>query len=101
MDLRNIYDLVKKRIAKAGERSGAIYNLRRRSEEFHIGQRVWRRNYALSDAAKYYSAKLGSLYLGPFRIRTRMNRWVYELEDLESKYSGTWHAKDLRVEPPD
>lgn len=97
---KQLYALIKKKLRKCGERAKHYYNLRHRPNEFLIGQ-VWRRNCTLSDGAKYYNAKLGPLYLGPFRVKERVSRWVYELENLDGTSVGGWHAKDLRSAPDD
>lgn len=91
-----LFGEVKKRLASATERNAKSYNLRRRNEEFLPNQVVYRKNFALSDAAKYYSAKLAPRYIGPFYIKRRVSPWTYELNDEFGNYKGTWNAKDLK-----
>lgn len=96
-----IYSEVKSRLSKAYEQNKKFYDLRRRNDQFLPNELVWRRNYVLSDAAQYYTAKLAPKFLGPFIIAKRLSPWTYELKDSENKYCGVWHAKDLKAHPPD
>lgn len=89
-----LYKDVQERIRKAHTRSAHGYNLRRRDDKLRMGQQVWRRNHVLSDATKYFSAKLGPKYVGPFTITNIVSPWTYELLDHTGRTS-TWHIKDL------
>lgn len=60
------------------------------------GEKVWRRNFALSDAANYFSAKLSPRYIGPFKVKRKLSMWAYELEDDRGKSKGVWNVKDLK-----
>lgn len=84
------------RLDKAYERSRKTYNLRHRDVRFDIGQRVWKRNYAISDASKYFSAKLAPKFVGPFVISKVVSPWTYELQDFDGKLKGTWNVKHLK-----
>ncbi|KAJ8910423.1 hypothetical protein NQ315_013881 [Exocentrus adspersus] len=55
---RKLYEEVRKRLDKASEQYKKTYNLRRRAEEFLVNQKVWKKNYVLSDASKFYTSKL-------------------------------------------
>lgn len=68
---------------------------------YNIGSRVYRKNYTLSDASKDYSAKLAPKFVGPFIVSRKTSPWMYELTDLEGKWRGLWHVKDLRPGPLD
>jgi hypothetical protein len=88
---------VKKRLEVAGQKNVERYNLRKRSEEYLVGQKVWRKNYVLSNAANYFSSKLAPKYVGPFMIHRRLSPWTYELKDMDNKIMvGSWHSKDLK-----
>ncbi|KAJ8968241.1 hypothetical protein NQ314_002388 [Rhamnusium bicolor] len=91
---------VRKRLEEAGKRSCARYNLRKRYEEFKPGQLVWKKNYTLSNAGNYYSAKLAPKYVGPYYINEKVSPWTYILRDRDAKIlKGTWHIKDLKSAP--
>lgn len=91
-----IYQDVRKRLDKALERCQRTYNLRRRDVRYEIGQEVWHRNHVLSDASKYFSAKLAPRYTGPFVIYRKVSPWTYELRDPQGRHGGTWNVKDLK-----
>lgn len=79
-----------------------VYDLRKRPANFQVGQSVWRRNYVLSNAANYITAKLSPKFIGPFIIKKKLGLCTYELMDPETNtFKGTWHAKDLRPNPDD
>lgn len=93
---RKLFDDVRKRLDQAAARSAKAYNLRRRPEPFLPHQLVWRKNYVLSDAAKYYTSKLAPKYVGPFLVRKVVSPWTYELEDSNGLSKGVWNIKDLK-----
>lgn len=98
-----LYTDITKRLTKASIKSSARYDLRRRDVQYVVGQQVYKRNYVLSDAAKYYSAKLAPKFVGPFIIHKRLSPWMYELKDMDGNLKGVWSVKDLKptVEPDD
>lgn len=99
LSLQKIFPEIKERMIKAHERQKKHYDLRRRPYSFEVGQQVFRRNFALSDASKFFSAKLAPKFLGPFTIKKKISPWTYELTDDKNKNLGTWHAKDLKLNP--
>ena len=99
--ISQLYDDVKRKIFIAYEKNKKHYDLRRRPEQLVVNQLVWRKNYVLSDASKYFAAKLAPKFIGPYSISKKLSPWTYELIDANSKYSGVWHIKDLKAHPPD
>lgn len=98
---RKMFEDVRRRLEVAGQKSTDRYNLRRRHVEYLPNQLVWRKNYVLSDAAKYFSHKLAPKYVGPFQIHKRISPWTYELRDSLGALKGVWHVKDLKPAPDD
>lgn len=96
-----VYDDVRRRLDRAFDRSRDSYNLRRRDVRLEIGQKVWRRNFPISDAARYFSAKLAPRFLGPFIVSKRLSPWTYEIRDPDGKSRGVWNIKDLKVDKSD
>ncbi|KAK9751650.1 RNase H-like domain found in reverse transcriptase [Popillia japonica] len=95
--LRRVYKDIRLRLQQAYEKSKCRYDLRRRAVEYLPNQLVWRKNFVLSDAAKYFSAKLADKYIGPFMIHRRIGKDSYELKDLDEKVlRGTWHTSHLK-----
>lgn len=98
---QRLFEDIRSRLKNAYEQSRSNYDLRRRDDQFQVNQLVWRRNHVLSDASKYFTAKLAPRYVGPFRISKRLSPWTYELEGKNGEAQGVWHAKDLKSHPPD
>lgn len=94
-----MFDDVRRRLEAAGKKSVDRYNLRCRHVEYLPNQLVYRKNYSLSNASKFYSRKLAPDYLGPFRIHKRLSPWTYELHDEFGNSKGIWHIKDLKDSP--
>lgn len=97
-----MFEKIQNKISATRTRNRERYNLRRRPVHYSPGQRVWRRNKNLSDAANYYSAKLAPAFLGPFTIKRKVGSWTYELADEQGASKGIWHVQDLKLDnPPD
>ena len=94
----NLYDQVGVKLKKAYDRNAHTYNLRRRPLEFFVGDHVWKKNYTLSNAANYYSAKLAPRYI-PCIVSKKISKLVYELTDENNVQLGRWHIKDLKPSP--
>lgn len=86
---------LRQNIAKAYDINRSQYNLRSRPINFSVGQIVFRRNFAQSNAEKRFNAKLAPLYLKA-TVKSRVGNHYYLLEDVDGKSSGTYHAKDIR-----
>lgn len=101
VEFEKIYQEVRQRLDAAHARSKTRYNLRRRSVSYNVGDKVFRRNYVLSDATNQFTAKLAPKYVGPFKIKQKISPVTYQLVDDMNKNRGTWHVKDLKSHPPD
>lgn len=97
--LRNVFKNIAERMKVASSRNAEYYNLRRRPAEFLLNQQVYRRNFVLSDASKYFTKKLAPKFIGPFIVSEKLSPWTYRLKDPRGMDRGTWHAKDLRDNP--
>ncbi|KAK9680153.1 hypothetical protein QE152_g39321 [Popillia japonica] len=93
---QKLYLDIQERLRKAANTNRHNYNLRRRQVEYTLGQPVYRKNHVLSDASKYFNAKLAPKFVGPFYISRRVSPWTYELKDSEGIVRGIWHASDLK-----
>ncbi|XP_044314737.1 uncharacterized protein K02A2.6-like [Drosophila rhopaloa] len=71
------------------------YNLRSRNVSFAEGQEVYRRSFKQSCFQTGYSAKFGPSFVKS-RVRKKLGSAYYELEDLQGRLIGTYHAKDIR-----
>lgn len=72
VELAETFKSVKEKLDRAAARNKRIYDLRSRHREFAPGDLVYRKNYALSDAAAVFASKLAPRYLGPFRVVRRV-----------------------------
>lgn len=95
---KKVYNDVRKRLDQAFQKNKSRYDLRRRDKQFVVGQRVFRRNFPLSKGGQYFMAKLAPRFLGPFIVSKRCSPWTYEIRDMDGRFRGMWHAKDLRDE---
>lgn len=100
-ELKNVYKDVEKRLALAHHKAKQRYDLRRRPVSYSVGEKVYRRNYVLSDASKDFTAKLAPKFLGPFIVKRKHSPVMYDLVDEQNRPKGTWHVKDLKAKPPD
>lgn len=89
---------VASRLAQAYEKSKNTYNLRRRPQIFSPGDTVWKRNFQQSDAASYFAQKLAPKFI-KCRVKEKIGRDTYLLEDFNGSSLGTWHTKDLKPNP--
>lgn len=99
--LREVFLDVRKRLDKAMAKAQQAYNLRRRDVQYNVGERVWRKNFAQSNAGNYFTAKLAPKYIGPFVVRRKVSPWTYELHDLNNTPAGVWNVKDLKPDTSD
>ena len=86
---------IQKYISKAYDQYKAQYNLRTRPISYSTGQIVFRRNFAQSNFAKQFNAKLAPSFIKS-KIIEKIGNHYYIVEDMEGKLIGTYHAKDLR-----
>lgn len=99
--LKKIFSDVRQRLQKVSQCMESRYNLRRRDVTLLPNQLVWRKNFVLSDASKYFSSKLAPKYLGPYFVNKRVSPWTYQLRDKDGNDKGIWNIKDLKAHPPD
>lgn len=93
--LSEVYENVRTKLNAAYIRNSSTYNLRKRDVVFEVGDRVWRRNKVLSNAATGFSAKLAPKYV-LCTIKNKISRLVYQLTNADGSDAGNWHIKDLK-----
>lgn len=94
--LDNIREKVRWNVTEAQRRQEENYNLRHRPIQYDVGEKVWRRNFVLSDASRHFAAKLAPKYVGPYTISRKISSVVFELVDNAGREVGTWHVVDLK-----
>ncbi|XP_046811205.1 uncharacterized protein LOC124420873 [Lucilia cuprina] len=87
---------IQKHIKTAYERNQHYYNIRTRPQRFTVGQEVLRRNFVQSNAADRFNAKFAPLFVKA-KVKAKLGNHYYQLEDLQGKQIGTFHAKDIRI----
>lgn len=97
--LKGVFLKVEDAIKKAHHRSTTYYNKTRRRLEFQVGDVVWKKTFPLSDASKFFTAKLAPKF-EKCRIISKLSPLVYELVDASNgKPLGRWHVRNLKAGP--
>lgn len=93
---QKMFRIIKHRLEDAQERNKKVYNLRRRTVSYEVGDKVWKKNKVLSDASKGIKAGLCPMFVGPYTISRKLGSWTYELQDDSGRSVGVWHVQDLK-----
>lgn len=94
--LPELYEQVRKRLFQAYQRNAFQYNLRKRPVQYHVGDRLWKRNFVLSSAANQFSSKLAPKYI-PCIVTKVISNLVYQVSDMDGNHLGNFHVKDLKA----
>jgi hypothetical protein len=95
--LKEVFVRVRSAVANVHARSKGYYNRSRRHLEFNVGDTVWRKTFPLSDASKFFMAKLAPKF-EKCKVINKLSPLVYELADAVSgKPLGSWHIRNLKV----
>lgn len=86
---------IKKNLQKAHNLNEKTYNLRARPIQYKVGEQILCRNFAQSNLAKNFNAKLARPYLKA-TVKEKIGNSYYVLINGNGKQLGTYHAKDLR-----
>lgn len=93
--LQHIRDRIRENLNVAHEKASRTYNTRARPVHFVEGQEVFRKNHSQSDFKKGINAKFCPKFI-KCRIRKKVGNSLYDIEDLQGKYIGKYHASDIR-----
>jgi hypothetical protein len=85
----------RRQMRRAYEQNVKQYNKGKLKLSFKVGDVVWKKNYALSDASKYFTAKFAPRFIKCVVIKKKSDL-VYLLESIEGRQLGAWHIKDLK-----
>lgn len=86
---------IRENLHKAYERNQKTYNMRCREVKFVPGQEVFRRNFQQSDFKNNFNAKLARKFM-KCRIVRPIGNSLYEIEDMQGRPLGTYHAQNLK-----
>lgn len=91
-----VFKIVEDNLKKSHDKNLKNYNLRHKkfAPTYHIGQRVFKRNFKLSSAVDKFNAKYGPVYT-PCVVVARRGTSAYEVADEEGKNLGVFSAADL------
>ncbi|KAG5869033.1 hypothetical protein JTB14_025922 [Gonioctena quinquepunctata] len=93
--LSDLYLDVRSRLSEAYVKNSRQYNLRKRpGENYQIGDKVWKKNHVLSNAAEGF-AELAPAYI-LCTVHRVISPLVYQLVDKDGKNVGKYHMKDLK-----
>jgi cell fate (sporulation/competence/biofilm development) regulator YlbF (YheA/YmcA/DUF963 family) len=86
---------VQRRLRRAYDQNAKQYNKGKTKVSFQVGEIVWKKNYVLSDASKFFAAKLAPRFIKCIVVEKKSDL-VYVLESMDGHQLGTWHIKDLK-----
>lgn len=93
--LVTIFDKVQIALFNSHAKNSDRYNLRHTIKEFNVDDYVWRKNYVLSNAGSYFSAKLAPKFIR-CKVVQKLSPLVYILEDANG-CRAKWHIKDIKT----
>jgi hypothetical protein len=93
----SVRDLALENITRARQKSTQNFDANRREHNFQIGNIVWRKSNALSNADKHFAASLAPKRDGPFRISRIIGKNTCMLEEMNGTPAGKRHVEDLKL----
>jgi len=87
-------EAIKSKMEAAYKKNEQTYNLRSRARTFQVGDTVFRRNFALSNQAAHFNAKLAPVGIKAV-VKQKLGGCYYVVQDMVGNYKGTYHIKDL------
>lgn len=93
--LDRIREKIRDNLHIAHDKASKTYNMRTRPSKFQRGQVVFRKNHILSSLTKRINAKFMPKFI-KCRIKDRIGNCLYDIEDLNGKYIGRYHASDIK-----
>ncbi|KAH8303894.1 hypothetical protein KR059_007929 [Drosophila kikkawai] len=84
-----------KKIKETHENNAKVNNLLSRSACFKVGDTVYARSFAQSNAAKQFNSKLAPVFMKA-TVTKKLSHIYYELENDVGKSLGVYHLKDIK-----
>lgn len=94
IELKTIFKKVGECLRSVHIKNKRHYDLRKRPLEYKVGQIVYKRNFAQSDASKHFTSKLAPRFVRCV-ITDKYSPLVYGLTDMHGKKLGKFHIKDI------
>jgi hypothetical protein len=83
---------VQRRLHKAYDQNVKQYNKGRAKLSFEVGDFVWKKNYALSDATKFFAAKFAPRFIKCVVVEKKSDL-VYILESMDRRQVGALQSR--------
>jgi len=97
--LEEAFEVVRINQARAFQKQEMHYNLRRRDWRPRVGQKVWKREYPLSNKAAGFNAKFAPQYVGLLEVRRIVSPVIVDLRDSWGRWRRHVHVQDLKNVP--
>lgn len=97
MHLPELHHEMRKWLRHFFEVNARRYDLRKRDLALNVGDRVWKRNFVLSDASRNFTANFSTKYV-PCIVSKVVSSIVYSLKDLNGRVLGNFHIKDIKLD---
>lgn len=94
VDFKRVAAEVQEKMRLAYEKNKKRFDKDRVHVTFEVGEKVYRKNFAQSDATKNISSKLNPKKL-PFIVSRKRSDLSYDLGDENGKFIGNYHVKDI------
>lgn len=95
-ELKDIFSIVRRNLAKASQNQQRHYNLRRRAWKPRIGDKVLVRQHPLSKASENFAAKLAPKYAGPYIIEAYVSPVIVSLRSGAGR-QRTAHLSEIKA----
>ena len=93
--LSNLRETIRKKLAKAHEKSENTYNTSAKPICYKVRQEIFRKNHSLNNFSKGINPKFNPKYI-KCRVKQKIGNTLYGIEDMQGKYIGNFHASDLK-----
>lgn len=95
-ELREVFQIVRKRMSQAAEEQRRHYNLRRRPWKPVVGETVLVKQHPQSKAIDQFAAKLAPKYDGPFDIIDFVSPVIVRLQGPDKRSTKLAHLSELK-----
>lgn len=93
--LNEITDDITKRMIRAYNINKKYYDTDKVKFNFNVGDKVYRKNFVLSNASKSFSAKLAKPFI-PATVKEKISDLVYILVDDETGHEQKFHIRHIK-----
>ena len=95
--LSEIFQIVRRNMAKATQDQARHYNLRRRVWKPQLGEKVLVKQHYLSNAADGFAAKLAPKFDGPYEVKEFASPVIVIVKRVGDNRERTVHIRDIKT----